>query len=272
MQPRHYESFVYCWTDVKRNMLYVGKHKGSVDDGYICSSKYLLSEYKSRPSDFTRSIIAFGSDSDMISLETTILKSENARCSKDYYNMHNNNGPGAFTTKGHSEKTKKKISESKLGKNRSLESRAKQSYSVKGDKNHFFRKTHSEEAKRKMTVDRKSIIGGNNPNSVKINYEGVTFDSIKEFRQYHNLSKAETNKLIKNGEAIKLRNIEHSQETKNRMTGPRKKLRGSGNAMSKRVIYDGVVYDSKAQLCQLLSISKYKLSSMISMEVVREVE
>ena len=41
-----YESFVYCWTDTKRNMLYVGKHKGDINDGYICSSKYFLSEYK----------------------------------------------------------------------------------------------------------------------------------------------------------------------------------------------------------------------------------
>lgn len=46
-----YESFVYCWTDTKRNMLYVGKHKGDINDGYICSSKYFLSEYKNKTYD-----------------------------------------------------------------------------------------------------------------------------------------------------------------------------------------------------------------------------
>lgn len=36
------ESFVYCWTDHKRSKLYIGYHKGSPDDGYVCSSKRML--------------------------------------------------------------------------------------------------------------------------------------------------------------------------------------------------------------------------------------
>jgi hypothetical protein len=40
------EAFVYCWTDKLHNKLYVGVHKGNVDDGYICSSKIMLKEYK----------------------------------------------------------------------------------------------------------------------------------------------------------------------------------------------------------------------------------
>ena len=36
------EAFVYCWTDHKTNKLYVGVHKGSINDGYICSSKYTI--------------------------------------------------------------------------------------------------------------------------------------------------------------------------------------------------------------------------------------
>ena len=53
-------SFVYCWTDKKTNMLYVGSHKGSIDDGYICSSKPMMKEYKKRPQDFSRQIVAEG--------------------------------------------------------------------------------------------------------------------------------------------------------------------------------------------------------------------
>lgn len=54
-------SFVYCWTDHSQQKLYVGMHKGQVDDGYICSSKSMLREYKTRPQDFTRQVIAIGS-------------------------------------------------------------------------------------------------------------------------------------------------------------------------------------------------------------------
>lgn len=30
------EAFVYVWTDKITNKLYVGVHKGTLDDGYIC--------------------------------------------------------------------------------------------------------------------------------------------------------------------------------------------------------------------------------------------
>lgn len=48
------EAFVYCWTDHKNNMLYVGSHKGTPDDRYVCSSKYMLDQYKVRQQDFTK--------------------------------------------------------------------------------------------------------------------------------------------------------------------------------------------------------------------------
>ena len=41
-------TFVYCWTDWATNKLYLGSHKGGVDDGYVCSSKHMLYEYKQR--------------------------------------------------------------------------------------------------------------------------------------------------------------------------------------------------------------------------------
>ena len=34
-----HEAFVYRWTNVTLGSIYVGYHKGSQDDGYICSSK-----------------------------------------------------------------------------------------------------------------------------------------------------------------------------------------------------------------------------------------
>ncbi len=32
MKNQNKEAFVYCWTDHKNKMLYVGSHKGSIDD------------------------------------------------------------------------------------------------------------------------------------------------------------------------------------------------------------------------------------------------
>jgi len=86
------EAFVYCWTDHKNNMLYVGSHKGNPGDGYICSSKYMLEQYKVRPQDFTRQIVAEGLFADIRKLESMILKSANARTNESFYNRHENDG------------------------------------------------------------------------------------------------------------------------------------------------------------------------------------
>jgi len=148
------EAFVYCWTDKKTNMLYVGSHKGSIDDGYICSSKYMLEEYNKRPEDFSRQIIAEGVLLDMRKLESKILQSVNAALNEMFYNMHNNNG--AYILKKHTQETKNKISNSEKGKIVSLESRLKMRNSKLGEKNNRWGTTHSLETKLKMS---KAAIG-----------------------------------------------------------------------------------------------------------------
>lgn len=87
------EAFVYCWTDYGTNRLYVGVHKGTPDDGYVCSSKPMVEEYTKRPNDFSRQIIAQGTFADCYALETAVLKS--ARVDKDpaFYNRSLNHGP-----------------------------------------------------------------------------------------------------------------------------------------------------------------------------------
>lgn len=130
-------SFTYVWTDHKTNKLYVGVHKGETSDGYISSGKLFLSEYNSRPEDFTRQIISQGDYDDMISLETTILKSVNAAKDPLFYNGHN--GDGNFYNKGHTEKTKtklkaarnKRIDKPRLGKPLNAEGKLKASTSAK---------------------------------------------------------------------------------------------------------------------------------------------
>lgn len=158
------EAFVYCWTDIKINKLYVGWHKGSIDDGYICSSKLMLEEYKKRPHDFKREIIATGIAKDMVTLESAILKAEKVSVNEHYYNMHENNG--FYRLGKHTEETKQKISIANKGnkrpdlseKNRTHLNPAKLglcSRSMENELNPMFNKNHTEESKIKMSQNRK---------------------------------------------------------------------------------------------------------------------
>ena len=168
------ESFVYCWTDKKTNKLYIGSHKGSIDDGYVCSSKYMLKEYNDRPNDFSRQIVATGNINDIRKLETKILKSANARLDEMFYNRHDNDG---FFFEGWkkgemSEEHKKKMSEAKKGKKISKEHHSKLVANRKGSKNSPEHKAaliasrigskHSDETKQKMSKKKLE-----NPNTKK---------------------------------------------------------------------------------------------------------
>jgi len=84
------EAFVYMWVNVETDKKYIGKHKGKPDDGYICSSTSLLSEYNDQPEKFYRTILAFGTDQEMLELETMLLLQLKTRMSPEYYNMSNN--------------------------------------------------------------------------------------------------------------------------------------------------------------------------------------
>ena len=89
------DSFVYCWTDHLTNKLYVGFHKGTPDDGYICSSKHMKKEYKERPSDFTRQILTTGDYATCRNFENVVIRAmfdQNVPC----YNL-NVNGAIVYT-------------------------------------------------------------------------------------------------------------------------------------------------------------------------------
>lgn len=193
------ESFVYCWTDIGTNKLYVGVHKGTPNDGYVCSSKLMKEEYQKRPQEFSRQIIARGTFQDCYALETAILKSVGADKDPGFYNQHNNNGKFAYGPhteewkKNHSDKMKivyddpkrkKQISnfhrgkKHRLGKKESLSSRNKKRMMRIG-------KTHSEETKTK--------IGNGNSKWWRITTPFSEIVDIKNLSSYcyqHKLSKS----------------------------------------------------------------------------------
>lgn len=49
--------FVYLWFDRKRKKFCIGSHIGSLDDGYVTSTGYMMHAYKRRPYDFRRRIL-----------------------------------------------------------------------------------------------------------------------------------------------------------------------------------------------------------------------
>ena len=83
--------FVYIWRDRKHKRFYIGSHWGTVDDGYVCSSPWMLSAHKRRPGDFKRRILKTitSSRSDLLEAEyayLAMIKDEDV--GTKYYNLN----------------------------------------------------------------------------------------------------------------------------------------------------------------------------------------
>lgn len=186
------KAFVYCWTDHKTNKLYIGSHKGQINDGYICSSKTMLEEYNKRPLDFTRQIVAEGESNDMRKFEHVLLKTINAATNEAYYNKHN--GFGSYLT----DEIKQKIGQAskKLWKDDDFRKKMsefhKNRWKLMGpEKKEYIRKTvsmkqrgkpKSEEHKKKCRGKRPHVNQkySNNNNAVAIETPYGFFGSIRE--------------------------------------------------------------------------------------------
>lgn len=87
----NYNSFIYIWFNKVKRMFYIGKHFGSINDGYICSSKKMMQEYKKRPSDFRRKILTYVIDTTGYEILNAELKwmsyINDENLGKKYYNL-----------------------------------------------------------------------------------------------------------------------------------------------------------------------------------------
>ncbi len=84
--------FIYIWMDKKNKKFYIGSHYGTVDDGYICSSTWMLRAYKKRPKTFKRRILQLVDNRNMINEVEyewlQLIKPEELK-GKKYYNFYN---------------------------------------------------------------------------------------------------------------------------------------------------------------------------------------
>tara|TARA_R110000822_G_scaffold33780_7_gene96070 strand:- start:1830 stop:2480 length:651 start_codon:yes stop_codon:yes gene_type:complete len=110
--------FVYIWRDAKHRRYYVGAHWGTEEDGYVCSSAWMMKAYKKRSNDFKRKILETGLTSKKETFKTEdkwlrLIKEEELK--NKYYNVHNKGRDYWFTDAAKAEIVKSKISKSKMG-------------------------------------------------------------------------------------------------------------------------------------------------------------
>jgi hypothetical protein len=93
-----YESYVYKFTNLIDGKIYIGYHKGRVNDGYWESSQHpeFRQLFSGTEKIFHYEIIAVGSDFDMKNLEHKFLKQSNAISNPMFYNQSNGSPAATF--------------------------------------------------------------------------------------------------------------------------------------------------------------------------------
>jgi hypothetical protein len=154
-------AYVYKWTHIPTLKWYVGSRTATnchPDDGYICHSKDIKPLIVENSIEWSREIIATGTQQEMYELETTILSTLDAKNDPRSFNKHNNDGIFVSWGDKHPNKNSinaKKISDSLTGIPKSKESILKMSQSLKalGD-NHPSRKQAVKDSKRQKMLSK----------------------------------------------------------------------------------------------------------------------
>ena len=89
--PASYEAYLYQYTNLTDKKMYVGIHKGSVDDSYNHSStnEEFAKVFSNSKSKLKFEVLEYGNYTTMQNTENRILKKANARTNPMYYNLSN---------------------------------------------------------------------------------------------------------------------------------------------------------------------------------------
>lgn len=163
--------FVYLWRDKKYGRYYIGSHWGTVDDGYICSSSWMMQAYKRRPEDFKRKILKSNlesTDQTFLAEHNILKKIKNEELGKKYYNLKNfclgywfKNDDDKLSVRQKMSKSAKARGPSFLGKKHSEESKKKMSATKIGKQSPRKGVIVSEETKKKMSAAKQGFVPWN---------------------------------------------------------------------------------------------------------------
>ena len=152
--------FIYIWRDKKHNRYYVGSHWGTEDDGYICSSTWMLQAYRKRPQDFKRRIVArvMTNKRDLLEEEhrwLQMMKPEEMKGLR-YYNLKNCKDNFWHCDPDQSLTVKQKIAKTLTGQKQSEETKRKRAESMRkawaeGRTNGMRGKTHTDEYRARLS-------------------------------------------------------------------------------------------------------------------------
>jgi hypothetical protein len=106
--------FVYIWRDKGKNRYYIGRHWGTEEDRYICSSVWMRNSRKRRPWDFKRKILERVNSKEQLFLaeQKWLSLIKDNELGNRYYNLSKNHHWGVLE---HSNKTKEIMSKRKIG-------------------------------------------------------------------------------------------------------------------------------------------------------------
>jgi len=149
-------SFVYCWTNLTLNKTYIGWHKGTEDDGYVCSSasEQFWNDYNNPNYKWQREILFKGTMPECQLRESEMLDSIDITAD----NIYNNRNNIMFNL---NDEVRAKLKEAALRRGKNLEYRKAQAERTRAQwaSNPERRKLQSEKAKKQvMTSETKEKI------------------------------------------------------------------------------------------------------------------
>jgi len=120
--------FIYLWFDKRYNRFYIGRHWGTENDGYICSSTAMRDAHRRRPDDFKRRILKriYTNNEDLVIEEQRWLDMiDPIECGNKYYNKTLKSNTPSTRGYKHTEETIEKIKIGNQGKTISDETKDK---------------------------------------------------------------------------------------------------------------------------------------------------
>jgi hypothetical protein len=144
------DSFVYCWTNLTLNKIYIGWHKGTEDDGYVCSSssKQFWNDYNNPGYKWQREILFKGTMPECQLRESEMLDGIDIT-SDNIYNNRNN----LMFNLNDEVRTKLKIAALKRGENPEYRKAQAERTRAQWAANPERRKAQSEKAKQQVMTD-----------------------------------------------------------------------------------------------------------------------